>query len=271
MELRPPLTDEEARTIATTISLSGQAYIASDFMADPPPRSRFKRKIHRMIANELPPDRLELYRKTMPTRPIHAMDLYPYRCQAVVKPRPSSFPRILDLKVNGVAGMYDVAALYNWGDEATTKSFSLLKDLGLAPGKKYLLFDYWNAAFLGIGEDDVTLGVHSHGVKALVIHPLEERPVVMATSRHLTGTVSLKGMKWDPDKKVLSGRSEIIKGDPYTLYVYVPEGFSLSKAEASRQGGETTVQVKSNKADTGSWLAVTFQGPGTELSWLLQF
>ena len=271
VQLRPPLTAEEARTIATTISLSGQAYIAGDFIADPPPRSRFKSKIHQMIANALPPDRLEMYRKTMPARPIHAMDLYPYRCEPVVMPHPTSFPRILDLKVNGVAGMYDVAALYNWGDEDTVKSISLLKDLGLAPGGEYLLFDYWNTSLLGIGEDNITLGVPAHGVKALVIHPLQERPLVMATSRHLTGTVSLKEMKWDPDKKVLSGRSEIIKGDPYTLYVYVPEGFSLSKAEASMQEGETTVQVQNNKADTGSWAAITFKGSGTELSWSMKF
>ncbi len=267
VQLRPPLTDEEARTIATTISLSGQAYIAGDFMGDPPPRDRFKSRIHQMIANPLPPDRLELYRKTMPTRPIHAMDLYPYRCEVVVQPRPASFPRILDLKVNGTAGMYDVAALYNWGDEPAGKHLSLRKDLGLDPAAKYLVFDYWNSSLIGIYADTLTLEAPAHGVRALVIRPVTDHPVVMATSRHLTGTVSLQEMKWDPGKKTLSGHSEIVKGDPYTLYVYVPAGRSLTKAEASMDGGEVKVEVERNNSLT----AITFTGPGKEVSWSLEF
>ena len=271
--LRPPLSSDEARTIATTISLSGQAYISSDFMDDPPPKERFRRKIHQIIATRLPADRLELYRKTMPTRPIHAMDLYPYRCEPVVMPEPESFPRILDLKVNGAAGMYDVAALYNWGDEPARKPLSLTGDLGLEPGKDYLVYDYWNADFLGSYKDSLFLDVPKHGVRALVIHPLEDKPVVMATSRHLTGTVSLQEVKWDKDGKVLSGRSALVKGDPYALYLFVPDGMAIDKADATMSGGagEMEVNIKASPVDGGSFVKVEITGDGTEAEWKMTF
>jgi hypothetical protein len=271
--LRPPLTDEEAQTIATTISLSGQAYISSDFMADPPPKDRFKRKIHQMIANPLLPNRLELYRKTMPTRPIHAMDLYPYRCEPVVMPKPASFPRILDLKVNGAAGMYDVAALYNWGNEAARKSLSLTEDLGLDPGREYLVFDYWNSSFLGLFKDSLALDVPVHGVRALVIRPLKEEPVVMATSRHLTATVSLQEVIWDPEEKVLSGRSELVEGDPYSLYVFVPEDLAINRADAAMSGGDGQVEVgiKAYPVEGGSFVEMKITGSGTEAEWTMKF
>lgn len=265
--LRPPLTYDEARTIATTISLSGQAYISSDFMDTPPPRDRFRRPIHQRIANALPAERLELYRKTMPTRPIHAMDLYPYRCEPVVMPQPASFPRILDLKVNAAAGAYDVAALYNWEDEKGEKSISLVDDLGLDPARRYLVYDYWEKAFLGIVRDTLTLGVPAHGVRALVIHPLEDKPVVLATSRHLTGTVSLKEVQWDGTKHQLTGRSEIVQGDPYTLYLYVPEGMTVSSARVM-SGGKAKVNITATPVEEGgSFVAVTIEDEETSLVW----
>jgi hypothetical protein len=269
VQLRPPLTYDEAVNIATTISLSGQAYILSDFMDEPPPKDRFKRPLHQKITNRLPADRLDLYRRTIPAVPIHAMDLYPYRCDPVVRPQPASFPRILDLKVNGAAGMYDVAALYNWDDEPARKTLALTDDLGLEPGMDYLVYDYWNGDLLGSFKDTLSLDVPSHGVRALVIHPLLDKPVVLATSRHLTGTVSLQEMKWDASEKVLSGRSKLVEGDPYTLYIYVPEGMSISKTDASMKNGsgEINVEVKLRKADTGSFAAVKITGKGTEMEW----
>ncbi len=268
--LRPPLTLDEAQTIATTISLSGQAYISSDFFDTPPPRSRFKRKIHQMIANPLPAERLELYRKTMPTRPIHAMDLYPYRCDPVVEPKPSSYPRILDLKVNAPAGSYDVVALYNWDDTPARKSLAMGNDLGLDPAGEYLVYDYWNKTFLGIFGDTLSLPVGAHGVRALVIRPRSDAPVLLATSRHITGTVSLKEMAWDGQKKIMSGRSEIVPQDPYTLYLFVPEGMTVQTARVM-SGGKAKVEIKNTPVNGGTFAEVTIHDEESTLTWQIDF
>jgi len=270
VQLRPPLTMEEAKTIATTISLSGQAYIASDFMADPPSKDRFKRPVHKKIATRLPAERLRLYKATMPTRPIHAMDLYPYRCEATARPQPASFPRILDLKVNAAAGMYDVAALYNWSDEQERKSLSLTKDLGLDPNMKYLIFDYWNSSLLGVYKDTLSLEVPIHGVRALVIHPIQDKPVMLATSRHLTGTVSLQKVAWDDTAKVLSGKSVVVEGDPYSLYIFSPANLVPYKANAFMKG-ETEVVIKTQPMTEGSFIRIQISGKGNEMEWKVRF
>ncbi|MCD6200476.1 MAG: alpha-galactosidase [Bacteroidales bacterium] len=270
VQLRPPLTMEEAKTIATTISLSGQAYVISDFIADPPPKDRFQSPIHKKIVTKLPPERLKLYKATMPTRPIHTIDLYPYRCEAVVRPQPASFPRILDLKVNAAAGMYDVAALYNWSDEPAKKSLSLTQDLGLDPDMKYLTFDYWNGSFLGVYEDTLSLDVPVHGVRALVIHPLQNKPVVLATSRHLTGTVSLQEVTWDETLSVLSGKSVVVEGDPYSLYLFAPTNLKVDNVNASMKG-KTEVGIKAQPGAQGSFIRIQFSGEGNELVWKVKF
>jgi len=167
--VRPPLTMEEARTIVTSIALSGQTYIISDFMA------------------ELPDERMELYQRTMPTMPIHAVDLFPFRTEPVCCPVPKSPPRALDLKVNAATGSYDVVAVYNWDDKPAVKTISLGSDFGLDVSKSYLVFDFWHEKLLGTFSDSLTVDVPVHGVRALVIRAQTSKPQLLATSRHISG------------------------------------------------------------------------------------
>ena len=263
VQLRPPLTMDEAKTIVTSIALSGQAYIISDFMAEPPPKGRFKSKIHQEIANALPPDRLELYRETMPAMPVHAIDLYPYRCEPVVKPQPASFPNALDMKVNAVTGAYDVVAVYNWADQPGTKTVDLIQDFGLYPGKKYIVFDFWAKQLLGIYSDTLMLDIPVHGVRALIIRKLTNQPQIVAVSRHISGVYSIKNLSWDDGKKELSGISATIPGVDYTLYVYIPENISFSKASSN-------AEVLSQKVN-GKLLQVTLKGQKNPVDWTLAF
>jgi len=68
-----------------------------------------------------------------------------------------------------------------------------------------------------------------------VIRPVLERPQFLASSRHVTGAVSIKSLEWDSSKSILSGCSEIVKGAPYSLFVHVPEGFNVSQVEADTE------------------------------------
>jgi hypothetical protein len=61
---------------------------------------------------------------------------------------------------------------------------------------------------------------------------------------------------------VLRGSSQAVPGDPYTLWVYIPDGLGLSQARAS-------VPVKFvHKANS---LNVTFQGQREPVDWQVKF
>jgi hypothetical protein len=62
-----------------------------------------------------------------------------------------------------------------------------------------------------------------------VIRERLARPQVLATSRHITGGgVDLVDVSWDGTR--LAGRSRVVGGDPYDVYVTVPAGFTLGQA-----------------------------------------
>jgi hypothetical protein len=255
--VRNPLTYDEGRTVVTAIGLTGQLYMASDFM-------------HRLSEQKL-----ELYQKTMPTTHIVPVDLYPYKIESnkrdgVVwsRPRVKEYPRVIDLKVNGLTGMYDVAALFNWEDQPAVKSLSFYEDLGLAPDTEYVLFDFWEQQLRGVHQDSFSMEIPTHGTAALVIRPLYERPQFLATSRHITGTVSVKEFYWNESSMSFQGVSELVSGDDYAIFFHVPEGFEVSKVEAD-------TEVLFQRLDSGL-LEVRLSGDLTEdnherVSWQVSF
>ncbi|MEA2004753.1 MAG: hypothetical protein U9O50_00565 [Acidobacteriota bacterium] len=222
--VRNPLTLEEARTIVTSIALTGQLYMASDFMG------------------KLPMKKLDLYRKTIPPTHVVPIDLYPYKIESNKKndvvwccPKVKEFPRAIDLKVNGKSGIYDVVAVFNWEDEETSKTISISEDLGLEADTDYVIFDFWNQTLKDITSNEITCSIPAHGTCVYVIRPLLDRPQLLATSRHITGTVSIKEVSWNSSKSCLKGVSEIVKDDPYSLFIYVPDGISVSKVNADTE------------------------------------
>lgn len=222
--VRNPLTLEEARTIVSAIALTGQLYMASDFMA------------------KLPQGRLELYRKTMPSTPVVPIDLYPYKIKSNKRngvvwccPQVNEYPRAIDLKVNAESGPYDVVSVFNWADDEETQTLFLGEDLGLDTEKAYLIFDFWNQKLKEITKNKITSSIPAHGTRVYVIRPVLKRPQLLATSRHITGAVSIKQLAWDPLKSILSGTSEIVEGAPYSLFIHVPERMAVSKVDADAE------------------------------------
>jgi len=222
--VRSPLTLEEGRTIVTAIALTGQLYMASDFMA------------------KLPIKKIELYRKTMPTTPIVPVDLYPYKIESNKRegvvwccPQVKEFPKAIDLKVNGPTGHYDVVALFNWNDEQDKKKIELDKGFGLNSEKEYIAFDFWNQKPVMITDHLISCDIPAHGTRVFVIKEILDRPQLVATTRHITCAVSVKEMNWDPDSKALSGLSEIIAGSPYSVFIHIPQGMFVSEVDSNSE------------------------------------
>jgi hypothetical protein len=252
------VTEQEARTIVSFVSLTGVAYPVGNVMED------------------LPQERLKLLQQTMPTMPIIPMDLFSRgtdsRNTTFRKLRADSYihnyPEILDLKVNEKSGKYDVVGFTNWRSEAASRKISLRDKLGLDSTASYVAFDFWNQKVLGVFSDEIAIDIDPHDTRVLAIHPLLGRPQLVGNSRHITGAYSIVDQEWDAAKKELSGSSETVPGEPYSLWFYVPKGFSV---EHLRVVGEGSAEIPEKHSLAGNALMVSFQGQQQPMRWEVSF
>ncbi|MCK5464420.1 MAG: alpha-galactosidase, partial [Bacteroidales bacterium] len=164
-------TMNEARTIVTFAALSGTPYSFADRLPD------------------LPEERINLLKKSLPTMPIMPMDLFSrggYSSWGLFKEftpetYEHNFPRIVDLKINSASGKYDVVAATNWTNVSEFRNISFAGNLGLDPDIPYLVFDFWNQEFLGLINESVELNIKPHDTRVLHIRPLLQRPQVLVT------------------------------------------------------------------------------------------
>ncbi len=111
------------------------------------------------------------------------------------------------------------------GEQVTRIAFA---DLGLDPAKRYLVFEFWGQELLGSFTEAFAPGaLPARNAQAFVIRELLNRPQLVATSRHVTGGgVDLRDVSWSDS--VLTGRSQVVAGDPYEVFVTEPPGWVLT-------------------------------------------
>ncbi len=227
-------TMSEARTIVTFASLSGTPYSFADRLPD------------------LPAERINLLKKSLPTLPIVPMDLFSrggYSSwdlfeEFTPETYQHHFPRIIDLKINAASGRYDVVAATNWTNETGSREISFADNLGLDPEGDYLVFDFWDQEFLGTFKGSVELDIEPHDTRVLHIRPVLPEPQVLATDRHITGAYSIEKLNWDEEKLILEGSSKTIAGTAYSLFLHVPGELTLAKINSK---AETTVERISDR------------------------
>jgi hypothetical protein len=249
----------EARTLVSYLALTGVAYSVASVMP------------------ELPAERVRLLQMTLPTTPILPVDLFSrgtdmplYTLFKSTTPDfyIHNYPEILDLKVNAQSGVYDVVGLTNWRSWPTTRNLTFAGKLGLSPEASYVVFDFWAQKLLGVFKGKMAVTIDPHDTRVLLIHPLANHPQLVGTSRHITGAYSIQGMEWDGGQNRLRGTSETVAGDPYTLWVYVPKGVSISQVRARTKGNaEVAVQHELS----GNSLKMTFAGQPEPVEWEVEF
>ncbi len=251
------VTEAEARTLVSYVALTGVAYPLASVMT------------------ELPEQRVRLLQATMPTLPIFPMDLFSRGTEAGWQTFRSTqpdiyihnYPEILDLKVNSVAGIYDVVGLTNWRSTSTRRVIDPTLKLGLDSEASYVVFDFWNQKLLGIMKHRLSMEIDPHDTRVLLIHPLQQHPQLVGLSRHISGTYSLQELTWDSSKNTLSGTSDSVPGDPYAFWVYVPEGVRLLHAKAISANQELALA----KELDGTSLKISFTGVAEPVHWELKF
>ena len=152
---------------------------------------------------------------------------------------------------------WSVLARFNWRREKlkwkrpeAPEQEVKFADLGLAGDREYLVFEFWTQTFLGKCKGSFKAPAQDAGsaLQVFAIREAREYPWAISTTRHISqGGVDLLDERWDAGKKVLSGKSAVVVGDPYVLTVYLPQGFRLQGAEV---GGETAEIA--NQAETAT-------------------
>ena len=248
----------EARTVVTYVSLTGVVYPMASVMS------------------ELPAERVQLLKQTLPTVPILPIDLFSRGTDAkwdtFKHTTPDdyihNYPEVLDVKVNAPAGVYDVVALTNWRSWTSNRELSFADQLGVDPEASYVVFDFWAQKLLGVFKGKMAVTIEPHDTRVLLIHPLVNHPQLVGTSRHITGAYSIQGMEWNAAQNRLRGTSETVSGDAYTLWVYVPKGVSVSQVRA-RTKGSSEVPVQHELS--GNSLRLSFQGQPETVNWEVKF
>ena len=247
-------TLDEARTVATFVSLSGVVYPVAS------------------VLPELPAERVQILKATIPTLPIFPADLFSRGTDMAWSKFKTTqpdyylhnYPEILDLKVNAESGRYDVAAFTNWSGVAVTREVSLTDKLGLEEGP-LVAFDFWRRtlvpveSYRGVAQK-VTLEIRPHETRVLLVHPASAGLQYLGTSRHISGAYSILRLAQDNEAGTVSGSSQTIAGEPYTLWFRVDRAPQI-QVEA---GGKP---LKFDQKLDGHLLTLTFQGQPEVVKW----
>ncbi len=101
-------------------------------------------------------------------------------------------------------------------------------ELGLDPARRYEIFEFWQKKYYGTFTTAFEPGAlpQPFNSQVFVIRESQGRPQLLATSRHITGGgVDLLDVTWQGG--TLAGRSQVVAGDPYELYLTEPPGWTL--------------------------------------------
>lgn len=196
--LRPKYnTHDQAVTRATMVSLLGMPYAFGDNLL------------------ELPEDRLEIIRRTIPVLPVHPMDINKKVCD-------KSHMQI-SVYVEKPDMQYTVASVLNLTPDAKTYTLDLKKDLCLDEGT-YYVYDYWKQTYVGEFSDRLAFDLPAYGTTVYAIHKKTDVPQLISTSRHVTqGAEDVLGVSYAARSKTLKGKSHMIKNDPYHIVVAAPK------------------------------------------------
>jgi alpha-galactosidase len=168
---------------------------------------------------------------------------------------------------------WDVVGLFNWGEnwagkehvEEGTRTISAdLAALGLDPSAKYLVFDFWNEKFLGTFSGSVGVELAPRTCRVLAVRRVPAHPWFLSYNRHLTqGGVELRSVKWDKERRSLTGEQDAAPGYEYHIYFYAPENYTVASSTAD--GAEAAVERD------GEVVKLRFKAGATRVEWEILF
>lgn len=123
---------------------------------------------------------------------------------------------------------YNVVNVFNILSQKSTATVDLLSDLGL-DDKEYIIYNYTDDKFEGITNKSFKAELEKCESKIFSIREKLNRPQIISTSRHISqGAAEIKNMEWNSESSELLINAELIKDAPYTITLYVPDGFKAT-------------------------------------------
>ena len=137
-----------------------------------------------------------------------------------------------------------------------------VSELGLAPDSAYVAFEFWSHTFQkSFSHTFVPSPVDStFGVQLFCIHQKQSHPQFLSTSRHVScGGPDLVDVRWTDGE--LSGVSDVVANERYTIYTTEPDGWSFNTASAapsasvtSSVGGDVrAIQIVASRTGRINW------------------
>jgi hypothetical protein len=238
-------TAQEAKVDATFHAMAGNTLFVSEAFNVP-----------------YPPDRIELLKRISPP----TMDTgYPVDLFAH-KPA-----RVWNMPVERPFGNWNILTVFNFTgnnpSRTSTTSLDAAKDLRLDANKEYIAYEFWSKKLIGTFKGTFkTRPLAPYDVDIYSIVEKQNRPVLISTSRHIRQMAfDIKDLAYDGQQRMLRGISRAVKGDPYQLRIYVPDGFAAKRVELSEG-------LTGKMATDGSLLTVDYtSSTGKDVEWKVFF
>ena len=165
---------------------------------------------------KLPNERVELIKRCLPVMDIHPMDVKQHALQGGVLK--------IQLNIELPFEAYTVVDLFNTEQTEMHYELNPQRDLYLDEGQ-YHVYDHTSREYLGYTDGKLLVSLEPCESRVFALRPKLDRPQIVSTDRHVTqGAAEIKAMKWE--NNTLSFTAELVKDDPYTVTLYVPEGYS---------------------------------------------
>lgn len=116
-------------------------------------------------------------------------------------------------------------------------------DMGLNPLDDYHIFEFWSKTYLGAFSKRFEPGSINpkYNCQLFCIRKKQDHPQLLASNRHIScGGLEITDLYWEGNR--LGGISKLVGHDPYELYIYEPERYSLQKY--AFEGAELTGTLK---------------------------
>lgn len=243
--VRASLPIDQARSICSWVTLSGQLSASSDSYPD------------------LTPERVDLLKRTMPSHPL--------------RPRPvdlfeANIPSIWLLTDTRTAVRRDVVGLFNWDDKKELVVDRPLSNIGLDAEAEYVAYEYWSNKLTGPFKGSLKQTLAPATCAVLSVKPLAAHPQVLSSSRHITqGIIDVVGEKWLAQARQLSATSKLVAGDSYEVRIVTTTTSGRSKAlkaEVSSADQAAGVTVRLQEED--GLARITLKSPTTrDVTWVL--
>lgn len=186
--------------------------------------------------------RIEFIKECLPVLEIHPMDI-----------NRADMPEDI-LKINMSVckkwESYNVVNVFNMLSEKKTTKVDIVDELGLE-NDEYIVYNYTDDKLECVTNDSFSLGLDACESKIFRVTKKLSRPQIISTSRHISqGAAEINDMMWDSNLCELTIDAQLIKDTPYTVTVFVPDGYTVSDKLEKVDNNVYKITVVPDKTDT---------------------